>query len=95
MTDYGPLIITTHAYCGNNRADLLAVKVAACFHCCTRFPRTRVMEWCDGGETALCPRCGIDAVLPDPCHGLDVTAELLHEMNKYWFAPAPHLTDER
>jgi hypothetical protein len=28
------------------------------------FPGTGVVEWVDGESTAICPRCGIDAVLP-------------------------------
>jgi len=58
------------------------------------FPPGEISEWVDGaqietgeledGVTALCPRCGIDAVLPAeaPIH---LTAELFLEMKAYFF----------
>jgi hypothetical protein len=37
------------------------------------------------GVTGLCPRCGIDAVLPDNVPGAPLTAELLAVMRQHWF----------
>lgn len=36
------------------------------------------------GETALCPYCGIDAVIGDGC-GLTLDEKILKELNKIWF----------
>jgi hypothetical protein len=36
------------------------------------------------GVTALCPRCGIDAVLPSAVP-VALTAELLAAMHAHWF----------
>ena len=36
------------------------------------------------GETALCPYCGIDAVIGDAC-GLDISPEVLKALHKIWF----------
>lgn len=36
-----------------------------CYFCTRTFHGSAVAEWTDGGETALCPFCGIDAVLPE------------------------------
>lgn len=33
-----------------------------CYRCCTKFIASDIKEWVDGGETALCPNCGIDSV---------------------------------
>lgn len=49
-----------------HREALLASDVAACYYCFSEFPPSAVEEWCDGedqGQTALCPRCGVDAVV--------------------------------
>lgn len=55
-----------------------------CFHCESFFSPKEVTEWVDNGSTALCPRCGIDAVLPEvPLFALD--AALLKEMRQFWF----------
>lgn len=54
--------------CGSSlhRKQLLASEIAACFHCFAEFPPTTVRDWTDGelpGATAICPHCGIDAVV--------------------------------
>jgi len=49
-----------------HRKQLLASEIAVCLYCFTEFPPDAVQEWTDGepiGQTALCPYCGIDAVV--------------------------------
>ena len=49
-----------------HRKQLLASQVAVCCYCLTEFSPSAVTEWTDGeplGQTALCPHCGIDAVV--------------------------------
>ena len=68
--------------------------VAGCFYCQAFFSPDEISEWVDGrqpetgntddGVTALCPHCGIDAVLPNAIPTV-LTAELLAEMHAYWF----------
>jgi hypothetical protein len=63
-----------------------------CFYCLSIFASVEVAEWVDeppdsprgAGKTANCPRCGIDAVLPDGDQ-VEVTAELLTAMNHRYF----------
>lgn len=47
-----------------NRAQLEKAKVCGCFYCGNIFPVVKVKEWVDNKKTALCPKCGIDAVVP-------------------------------
>jgi hypothetical protein len=47
-----------------NKKSLKENTVASCFCCCKSFKVESIKEWCDHGETALCPLCGIDSVLP-------------------------------
>jgi hypothetical protein len=48
------------------------------------------MDWVDQdaatglGQTALCPRCGIDAVLPSS-DSLSIDIDLLIEMERHYF----------
>lgn len=37
-----------------------------CYHCgrVYKLAQHPIIEWVDGGQTALCPQCGIDAVIP-------------------------------
>jgi hypothetical protein len=49
-----------------HRSRLLASEKAACFYCFAEFDPASIIEWADGeppGQTAICPHCGIDAVV--------------------------------
>jgi hypothetical protein len=49
-----------------HREQLLASEMAACYYCLSKFSPKTVVEWCDGEEqdqTAICPHCGVDAVV--------------------------------
>jgi len=36
-----------------------------CYFCTTVFKGSEITEWVDDGQTALCPHCDIDAVIPN------------------------------
>jgi hypothetical protein len=42
----------------------------------------REIDWIEG-NTALCPNCGVDAVLPMKVMGLEVDTEILEDMRRY------------
>ena len=51
-----------------NRDEILRSDVCGCYFCRSTFPATEVADWVDQddagvGRTALCPRCGVDAVV--------------------------------
>lgn len=47
-----------------NRARLADAKDCGCFFCLSHFPASAAEYWDDeGGETAVCPKCGIDSVI--------------------------------
>ncbi len=58
------------------------------FYCTATFLPADVREWTDGsegvGQTALCPRCGIDSVIGS-ASGYPLTAEFLAAMKAHWF----------
>jgi hypothetical protein len=55
-----------------NRDQVTAVPVCGCFYCRATFPGGAVQAWVDDGKTALCPRCGIDSVLPNVIAGVSL-----------------------
>lgn len=65
----------------SNRATLSGR--CGCFHCLSTFPAGRVTEFVDGDRTALCPVCGIDAVLSSAHTPID--EDLLADMHRRWF----------
>ena len=48
----------------NNRDELIKHEQSGCYFCIRTFGSGEVTEFTDGGRTALCPRCNVDAVLP-------------------------------
>lgn len=57
---------------------------AGCFHCCQMFKKEEIKEYTDGDQTAICPRCGVDCVIPKGC-GFDLTEEMLQKGKQFWF----------
>lgn len=47
----------------NNRDELLMSEFAACYDCLSEFSPADIRAWCDNGQTALCPYCGLDFVI--------------------------------
>jgi len=47
-----------------NRDRVRAAASCGCFHCQAVFASDEIRKWVGNGQTALCPRCGIDSVLP-------------------------------
>jgi len=78
-----------HSHCSNHRNELLASAKCGCFYCCAIFPQFEIGNWIDEdstgvGQTALCPKCGIDSVIGDKC-GYDLSNKFLKRMHDYWF----------
>ena len=80
-----------HKFSSAHRGLLAGASRAGCFHCGAIFSPADILEWIDTrddgktGGTAFCPRCGIDAVLPETAM-LSVTPALLDAMRAHWFA---------
>lgn len=78
-----------HTHSSRHRAAVMLSTLCGCFYCCSSFPPTEIREWVDAdeagdGQTALCPRCGIDSVIGDRS-GFPVSAEFLATMKAHWF----------
>jgi len=54
--------------------------VCGCYFCITLINPLSIEVWADCGKTALCPKCGVDAVLP----GVD-SIHFLARANEMWF----------
>jgi hypothetical protein len=64
-----------------NKTSLSFVEKAGCYYCMKIIEVKDIVEYTDQGETALCPNCKIDAIIPDG----NLTIEHLKEINNYWF----------
>ena len=79
----------TYRYCTNNREQLGDDEFCGCFSCGRVFSTSEIHEWsCEEkngeGVTAICPYCGIDAVISES-EGLPLTHDFLQLLNRYSF----------
>ncbi len=79
---------TAIAAATGHREDILRSQTCGCFHCLEVFAPGQISEWVDIvdgiGNTALCPRCGLDSVLGD-ASGFPITPTFLRAMHQQWF----------
>ena len=85
----GNTIIEAHEFCSNHRNSILKSKVCGCFYCLELFAPNEILDWIDMdkdgiGQTALCPKCGIDAVIGSN-DIKDLNKDFLTKMNNDWF----------
>ena len=74
-----------HRHSSLHSREVARSALCGCFYCLAVFQPSEIAAWCDEGDTALCPRCGIDSVIGD-ASGFPVTSpELLARMKQYWF----------
>jgi hypothetical protein len=80
----------SHRHSSWHRREIAASTRCGCFHCGWVFGAPEVDAWVDSdeqgvGQTALCPRCGIDSVIGD-ASGLAVADdEWLEALRRFWF----------
>jgi hypothetical protein len=83
-----------HKASSRHRGRVERSTICGCFYCLATYAPAEIKDWVDGpgsgedldvGVTALCARCGIDAVLPDNVPGAPITQGLLEAMHAYWF----------
>jgi hypothetical protein len=79
--------IRAHAASIRHRDQILESNLCGCFYCLEFFAPGDVKDWIDepnAGQTALCPRCGIDSVIGS-ASGFPISRAFLKTMNQYWF----------
>ncbi len=76
--------IDAHRFSSGHKAQLQGDTLCGCFYCLSVFPPREIEAWLDPEGTALCPHCGIDAVI-GASSGYPITREFLEKMRNYWF----------
>jgi hypothetical protein len=78
-------LVAAKALASRHRSALEASSRCACFFCFRAFPTSEIKAWIDANTTALCPRCGVDAVLGN-ASGLSISDGFLRKMHQHYFA---------
>ena len=78
-------LIKAHQFCSNHKNELSKDELCGCFYCFKIFNPVEIEMWInDSKGTAICPYCGVDAIIGESSN-YEITKEFLEEMNKYWF----------
>ncbi len=89
-------LASIHRYCSHHRPLLERSSHAGCISCGASFAPAEIREWVrddagapgsDAAETAKCPRCGVDAVLPSAAP-VSLDARTFRALQAYWFKGA-------
>jgi hypothetical protein len=76
-----------HRHSSKHREEILDSSWCGCFHCLATYRPDEIADWCDeNDQTAVCPRCDIDAVFGD-LSGFPVEQQFLEAMHERWFQP--------
>jgi len=67
-----------------NRGALENDNLCGCYYCLAIFSPREIDDWADEDDTALCPRCWVDAVIGESS-GYPITREFLQMVNNFAF----------
>jgi hypothetical protein len=73
-----------YKHSSHHREEIARSRQCGCFSCTRLFPAEEITDYVDGGQTALCPYCGTDAVIGDAC-GTPLSEELMKAMKRKYF----------
>ncbi len=89
-------LLAAAKHANSNQAEIESSVTCGCFCCMQIFPPTEILAWSGldfssfdnpdaaSAGTALCPRCGSEAVIGDKS-GYSIDPDFLGRMNEAWF----------
>jgi hypothetical protein len=77
-------IFTAAMIAMRNKKQVETSHNVGCYYCLQIFPATDVQEYTDNGNTAICPHCHVDSIIPEKAVQT-LTESTLKEMHDYWF----------
>lgn len=89
-------LLAAYRYTTNNWKQVQGSRVCGCCNCLHIFPAEEIVAWTGldmnnmddpaaiDNQTAMCPKCGTEAVLADTS-GYPINPQFLGSMNEAWF----------
>jgi hypothetical protein len=76
-----------HKLAFENRNIVIESEICACFYCLKTFKSSEIVEWAKdkNAGTAICPYCGIDAVIADMSELPIIDLDFLKQMYQRYF----------
>ena len=79
-----------YGYSRLNRHLMTPGAFCRCFHCLHAFHSEQITQWVDEGRTAICPICGVDAVLS--AHAEALSDALIRQLHATYFGASKRYT---
>ncbi|PIU04938.1 MAG: cytoplasmic protein [Methylobacterium sp. CG08_land_8_20_14_0_20_71_15] len=79
------MLKAAHRHSFRHGDEVRSSPLCGCFYCLETFAPDEVVEWIDDDSTALCPRCGVDAVIGEMSGYPVGNAVFLRAMHQLWF----------
>lgn len=80
---------TIYTYCNRNKKLLKRYENCTCLYCGRSFDYKEINLYTDDNQTAICPFCHIDSVVPTKVdNGVDkykITKEIQEKIKKFYF----------
>ena len=67
-----------------NKTNVEQSDACGCYSCTKIFKKEDIAEWTDNYQTAICPFCNVDCVIPDKC-GIEINEQSLIALKQFWF----------
>ncbi|MEP6864202.1 MAG: cytoplasmic protein [Deltaproteobacteria bacterium] len=77
--------IEAYTRASKHRVELDNSALCGCFFCFRTFATADIKAWIDGAQTALCPKCGIDAVIGS-ASGYTIDNGFLRQLHTHYFS---------
>jgi hypothetical protein len=66
-----------------NKSLIKSCNNCGCYNCKNIISSKEIKIWTDNWETAICPKCGIDSIIPESSD-FKLNEEFLSEVHDYW-----------
>jgi uncharacterized paraquat-inducible protein A len=78
-------LAAAHRHSIRHREEITTSEACGCFYCEAILDPAEIRDWTDEDQTALCPRCGIDALIGENSGFPATNPAFLKAMRKHWF----------
>jgi len=69
-----------HAFTSHNKEIMKRSGIYLCSYCQKGGLSKNIENWADDGETALCPDCGVDSLIPAM-----IPHDITKQLKEHWF----------
>lgn len=74
------MLIRLHSQTRYNSTKLSKKLIGSCCNCGSKVAVSEIVDWCDSGNTAICPICDVDSIIPG-----NINLKIINEISLMYF----------